>query len=80
MADYKQFCSPGNLQGAADELCKSADQIGAGSLMGGGVILTICNTVSLKMKQKLMTGQVTFDVCFVARLLGGTFNGRITVC
>lgn len=69
MGADKEYCSSGNLQGVADELRKLADQIEAGQVKVGGVTLSIGNAVSLKVKQKLVGGQVKFDVGLTASLL-----------
>ncbi len=70
MADDKQSCSPENLRGVASELRRLADQIEAGQITVGGVTLSICNAVSLKVKQKLMGGEVKFDLSLTASLMG----------
>lgn len=69
MVDNKQSCSLENLQGVAGELRRLADQIEAGKVTVGGVTLSICNAISLKMKQKLVAGQVKFDVSLTASLV-----------
>lgn len=69
MVEDKQSCSPENLQGVAGELRRLADQIAAGQVTVGGVTLSICNAVSLKVKQKLVGGQVKFDVSLTASLV-----------
>ncbi|MEN8256568.1 MAG: GAK system XXXCH domain-containing protein [Thermodesulfobacteriota bacterium] len=69
MVADKQSCSPENLKGVANELRKLANQIETGQVTVGGVTLSICNTVSLKMKQKLVGGQVKFDVSLTASLV-----------
>ncbi len=70
MVAEKQSCSPENLHGVAAELRKLADQIESGKVTVGGITLTVCNAVSLKMKQKLVGDQVKFDVSLVASLAG----------
>ncbi len=70
MVADKQSCSPENLRGVANELRKLAEQIEAGQVTVGGVNLSICNAVSLKVKQKLLAGQVKFNVSLTASLVG----------
>lgn len=72
MVDDKKSCSPENLQGVASELRKLADQIQAGQITVSGVTLSICNAVSLKMKQKLVGGHVKVDVSLTASLVDTT--------
>ena len=72
MVDDKQACSPENLQGVASELRNLADQIEAGRITVSGVTLSICNAVSLKMKQKLVGGHVKVDVSLTASLVDTT--------
>ncbi len=68
MAADKHSCSPENLQGVASELRRLADQIAVGQLTVGGVTLTLCNTVAVKVKQKLVRGEVKFDLSLTASL------------
>ncbi len=70
MGEDKQSCSPENMKGVADELRKLADQIEDGKVTVGGVNLSLCNAVSLKVKQKLVAGQVKFNISLTASISG----------
>lgn len=69
MIAEKQFGSPENLQGVVAALRELAEQIEMGQVTVGGVVLSIGKTVSLKVKQKLVSGQVKLDVSLVASLI-----------
>lgn len=68
MASGKESCSTENLQGVANELRDLAGQIESGRLTVGGVGLSLCEAVSLKMKQKLVGGRVKVELSLTASL------------
>ncbi|PLX50145.1 MAG: hypothetical protein C0613_04960 [Desulfobulbaceae bacterium] len=68
MTSSKESCSTENLQGVANELRSLAGQIESGRLTVGGVGLSLCEAVSLKVKQKLVGGRVKVELSLTASL------------